>query len=70
MARSYIFSILLRFTIQMHPSYNTHIGKAANEGVNISNVGVITAATISIIIMACLWTKYGLKPNLHKIQNK
>ena len=42
----------VRFTIQILTSYNNHIGNATNDNVNISDVGVITAATIRIITTA------------------
>ena len=37
----------------MLASYKTHIGNVTNDNVNTSEVGVMTAATIRIITIAC-----------------
>lgn len=45
---------LFRLTIRILTSYSDHIGSATNNNVKTSEVGVITAATIRMITMACL----------------
>ena len=43
-----------RFTIRMLTSYSSHMGKATSKSVKISEVGVINAAMIRMMTMACL----------------
>lgn len=53
----YIFFCIhrqLSFTTLMLISYNNQIGNATNISVNISDVGVITAAMIRIATITCL----------------
>lgn len=47
------FLLAALFTTRMLASYKTHIGNVTNDNVNTSEVGVMTAATIRIITIAC-----------------